>query len=47
MCTTIVSVPLVDYMPYALFLWILPFITFFISLFKQTRKAKITRTAAI
>ena len=47
MCTTIVRVPLVDYLPYALFLWILPLITFFISLFKQTRKAKVTRTAAI
>ncbi|HEY2421028.1 MAG TPA: Na+/H+ antiporter NhaC family protein, partial [Neobacillus sp.] len=40
MCTTIVGVPLLEYLPYALFLWILPFLTLFVSFLKQSRNAK-------
>lgn len=37
MCSTIVGIPLLEYLPYALFLWILPFLTMFVSLAKQIR----------
>jgi Na+:H+ antiporter, NhaC family len=47
MCTTIVRVPLKDYLPFALFLWILPFLTFFVSILKQTFKSKVKFTATI
>ena len=42
MCSTIVGLPLIDYLPYAFFLWGLPFITILSSLIKQllTRKDK-------
>ncbi|MEH7302019.1 Na+/H+ antiporter NhaC family protein [Neobacillus drentensis] len=42
MCSTIVGLPLIDYLPYAFFLWGLPFITILFSLIKQlvTRKNK-------
>ncbi|HEY2421502.1 MAG TPA: Na+/H+ antiporter NhaC family protein [Neobacillus sp.] len=43
MCTTIVGVPLLEYLPYALFLWILPFLTIFVSIVKQSRNAKTIR----
>ncbi|MDQ0197866.1 Na+/H+ antiporter NhaC family protein [Neobacillus ginsengisoli] len=46
MCSTIVGIPLVKYLPYAMFLWILPFLTIFLSLVKQVRKSKIKKTAA-
>ncbi|WP_423798744.1 Na+/H+ antiporter NhaC family protein [Neobacillus sp. SAB-20_R2A] len=46
MCSTIVGVSLVDYLPYALFLWILPFITLGISRLKQLLKNNKKRTAA-
>jgi len=45
MCTTIVGVPLLNYLPYALFLWILPCLTLFVSIVKQLRKSKMNRTA--
>lgn len=37
MCSSIVGVPLLDYLPYAVFPLVLPFITFVISLFKQLK----------
>ncbi|WP_413309742.1 Na+/H+ antiporter NhaC family protein [Bacillus sp. 1P10SD] len=43
MCSTIVGLPLIDYLPFAFFLWGLPFITILSSLIKQqlvTRKNK-------
>jgi NhaC family Na+:H+ antiporter len=43
MCSTIVGVPILAYLPYALFLWILPLITLMVSLFKHVQKS---RTAA-
>ncbi|MEC1525274.1 Na+/H+ antiporter NhaC family protein [Neobacillus niacini] len=44
MCSTIVGVPIMEYLPYALFLWFLPLITLIVSLFKHVQKSK--RTAA-
>ena len=35
MCSTITGVPVLEYVPYAAFLWIMPFITVFLSLFKD------------
>jgi Na+:H+ antiporter, NhaC family len=46
MCSTIVGVPLLNYLPFALFLWILPCLTLFVSIIKQLRKSKLNRTAA-
>jgi NhaC family Na+:H+ antiporter len=40
MCCTIVGVPLSKYLPYALFLWILPCLTIGISFLRQRNKAK-------
>jgi Na+:H+ antiporter, NhaC family len=40
MCSTIVRVPILEYLPYALFLWILPLLTLMVSLFKQVQKSK-------
>jgi Na+:H+ antiporter, NhaC family len=47
MCSTIIGIPLLKYLPYALFLWILPFLTIFHSLVKQLRIARIKRTEAV
>ncbi len=35
MCSTIVGVPIITYLPYAIFLWVLPIITLVISIIKQ------------
>ncbi|MFS0776638.1 Na+/H+ antiporter NhaC family protein [Neobacillus sp. 3P2-tot-E-2] len=40
MCSTIVGVPILEYLPYALFLWILPLLTIMVSLFKHVKKSK-------
>jgi NhaC family Na+:H+ antiporter len=40
MCSTIVGVPILEYLPYALFLWILPILTLTVSFFKHVRKSK-------
>ncbi|WP_419886965.1 Na+/H+ antiporter NhaC family protein [Neobacillus niacini] len=40
MCSTIVGIPIMEYMPYALFLWILPLITLIVSLLKHVQKSK-------
>lgn len=45
MCSTIVGVPILDYLPYALFLWILPLLTILVSMGKQVRTSKGNRTA--
>jgi Na+:H+ antiporter, NhaC family len=45
MCSTIVGIPIMDYLPFALFLWILPILTILVSLVKQARKSKPNRTA--
>lgn len=45
MCSTIVGIPIMDYLPYAVFLWILPILTILVSLVKQVRKSKQNRTA--
>ncbi len=45
MCSTIVGIPILDYLPYALFLWILPVLTIVVSLVKQVRKAKKNHSA--
>jgi Na+:H+ antiporter, NhaC family len=45
MCSTIVGIPILEYLPYALFLWILPFLTLMVSLFKHDRKSKSIATA--
>nr|WP_263326236.1 Na+/H+ antiporter NhaC family protein [Neobacillus sp. Marseille-Q6967] len=37
MCSTIVGIPLIEYLPYAIFLWILPLLTILISLVKHSR----------
>lgn len=44
MCSTIVGIPILDYLPFALFLWILPIITIVVSFVKQARKSKQNRT---
>jgi NhaC family Na+:H+ antiporter len=46
MCSTIVGVPLFSYLPFALFLWVLPFITLGVSKIKQFRKEKFTNASA-
>ncbi|MFP7299387.1 Na+/H+ antiporter NhaC family protein [Neobacillus niacini] len=40
MCSTIVGIPILEYLPYALFLWLLPFLTLVVSFFKHVRKLK-------
>ncbi len=40
MCSTIVGVPILEYLPYALFLWILPLLTLIVSLLKHVQKTK-------
>ena len=40
MCSTIVGIPILEYLPYALFLWLLPFLTVMVSLYKHVRKSK-------
>jgi Na+:H+ antiporter, NhaC family len=40
MCSTIVGVPILEYLPYALFLWLLPLLTLIVSLFKHIQKSK-------
>jgi Na+:H+ antiporter, NhaC family len=40
MCSTIVGIPILEYLPYALFLWLLPFLTLMVSLFRHARKTK-------
>lgn len=45
MCSTIVGIPILEYLPYALFLWLLPLLTLGVSLFKHVRKSK--RIAAV
>lgn len=47
MCSTIIGIPFLKYLPYAMFLWILPFLTIFLSLVKQLRIARIKRTEAV
>lgn len=47
MCSTIVGIPLIEYLPYAFFLWGLPFLTILISFLKQVLKRNVkTATAA-
>jgi Na+:H+ antiporter, NhaC family len=45
MCSTIVGFPVLEYLPYASFLWFLPFLTLTVSLFKHVRKSKSIATA--
>jgi Na+:H+ antiporter, NhaC family len=40
MCSTIVGVPILEYLPYALFLWILPLLTLVVSQFKHVQESK-------
>ncbi|MDF2790026.1 MAG: Na+/H+ antiporter, partial [Neobacillus sp.] len=40
MCSTIVGVPILEYLPYALFLWVLPLLTLMVSLFRHVKKSK-------
>ncbi|MEH7252023.1 Na+/H+ antiporter NhaC family protein [Neobacillus niacini] len=40
MCSSIVGIPILEYLPYALFLWVLPLLTLGVSLFKHVRKSK-------
>lgn len=40
MCSTIVGIPILKYLPYALFLWFLPLLTLIVSMVKQARKMK-------
>ncbi|MEH7119307.1 Na+/H+ antiporter NhaC family protein [Neobacillus vireti] len=47
MCSTIVGIPLLEYLPYALFLWVLPIITILVSLCRVLRKSKKHRTASL
>jgi Na+:H+ antiporter, NhaC family len=45
MCSTIVGIPILEYLPYASFLWFLPCLTLTVSLFKHVRKSKSTAAA--
>ena len=47
MCSTIIGLPLLSYLPYAIFLWSLPFLTIFVSVGKQIRKTKLNNTVSI
>ncbi|PFP16099.1 sodium:proton antiporter [Bacillus sp. AFS073361] len=44
MCSTIVGIPIMAYLPFALFLWILPILTILVSFVKQARKSKEKQT---
>lgn len=46
MCSTIVGIPLIKYLPYAFFLWGLPFLTILISFLKQVLKRNV-KTATV
>jgi NhaC family Na+:H+ antiporter len=46
MCSTIVGIPLFRYLPYALFIVLLPILTIFISVYKQVYKSKMNKSAA-
>lgn len=45
MCSTIVGIPILEYLPYAIFLWLLPFLTLMVSFFKHVRKLRSVVTA--
>jgi Na+:H+ antiporter, NhaC family len=45
MCSTIVGIPILEYLPYAIFLWLLPFCTLLVSFYKNTPKSKRLATA--
>ncbi|MBT2656134.1 sodium:proton antiporter [Bacillus sp. ISL-18] len=45
MCSTIVGIPLLEYLPFALFLWLLPIVTILISFGREWRKSKKHHTA--
>jgi NhaC family Na+:H+ antiporter len=45
MCSTIVGVPILSYLPYAVFLWALPLLTIAVSIFKQGRRLTKSRRA--
>jgi Na+:H+ antiporter, NhaC family len=45
MCSTIVGIPIIEYLPYSIFLWLLPFLTLIVSFFKHVQKAKELETA--
>jgi Na+:H+ antiporter, NhaC family len=47
MCSTIVGIPIIEYLPYALFLWILPLLTIIVSLVKQVRNSKENQIASV
>lgn len=40
MCSTIIGVPIITYLPYAIFLWILPILTILVSVIKQLQQVK-------
>ncbi|WP_409253940.1 Na+/H+ antiporter NhaC family protein [Bacillus sp. SCS-153A] len=46
MCSTIIGVPLLTYLPYALFLWVLPILTLILSYFKQYKNRMIQNRKA-
>ncbi|MEH7417640.1 Na+/H+ antiporter NhaC family protein [Neobacillus drentensis] len=45
MCSTIVGIPMFEYLPYALFLWVLPIITILVSFYRGVRNSKRNRMA--
>lgn len=45
MCSTIVGIPILEYLPYAIFLWLLPCLTLMVSMFKHFRKSRQVATA--
>jgi Na+:H+ antiporter, NhaC family len=45
MCSTIVGIPILEYLPYAIFLWLLPLLTIIVSFFKHVKKSKSLVTA--
>ena len=40
MCSTIVGIPIFEYLPYAIFLWLLPLLTIIVSFFKHVKKSR-------
>ncbi len=40
MCSTIVGVPIMAYLPYSIFLWVLPILTIIVSVVKQKQQAR-------
>ncbi|MFD2445608.1 Na+/H+ antiporter NhaC family protein [Bacillus sp. CGMCC 1.16607] len=40
MCSTIVGVSIFDYIPYAIFLWLLPIVTIFVSVYKNKKEKR-------